>query len=73
MTHASCPDCRLRFAPAMTAALPACPECGEPLQALGALDQAVGLRLFHPDDPLHGLAEAIAAAMPLPAPRDSRS
>jgi hypothetical protein len=72
MTHVSCPDCRLRFSPAATAYLPACPECGGPLQPLGALEGAVGLRLFRVDGAKHSLPEAVAVAMPTPGPHIGR-
>jgi hypothetical protein len=68
MTQASCPDCRLRFTPAAAAYLPACPTCGEPLQALSRLDEAVGFRLFDPDDAPHSRPQAIAVALPTPSP-----
>jgi hypothetical protein len=64
MTHASCPDCRLRFPPAVAAYLPACPACGEALQHLARLDQAVGFRLYRLDDVQHSLPEAVEMAMP---------
>ncbi len=68
MTHVSCPDCRLRFTPAAAAYLPACPTCGEPLQPMTRLDEAVGFRLFGPDDVPHPLPNAVEVAMPAPGP-----
>lgn len=73
MTHASCPDCRLRFTPAAAAYLPACPACGEPLQTLDGFDGAVGFRLFRLDDAPHSLPQAAAVSMPIPDPGSRRS
>jgi hypothetical protein len=64
MTHATCPDCRLRFRPALAAHLSACPSCGRPLQTLGGARAAFGLRLFTPDNAPRPLPEAISVAMP---------
>jgi hypothetical protein len=66
MTHACCPDCRLRFTPAVTAYLLACPACGEPLQPVVGLAKAVGYRLFRLEDAPHSLPEAVAVSMPIP-------
>ena len=73
MTHATCPDCRLRFTPAAAAYLPACPTCGGPLQPLNRPDGAVGFRLFAPNDAPDSLAQAIALAMPTPTPPTRQS
>lgn len=73
MTHASCPDCRLRFTRAAAAYLPACPTCGQPLQPLGGLDAAVGFRLFRAEDVPHSLPDAVEVAMPAPGPDAGRS
>ena len=67
-----CPDCRLRFAPADAGYLPACPECGKPLQPLRGLEGAVGFRLFKADDGPRSLPEAVAVSMPPPDPRSAR-
>jgi hypothetical protein len=73
MTHAACPDCRLRFTPATGAYLPSCPTCGQPLQPLDGLGKAVGFRLFRLDDAPHSLPQAAAVAMPTPSsPRTGR-
>ena len=72
MTHASCPDCRLRFTPAAAAYLPGCPECGEPLQPLSGVE-GVGFRLFRLDDARYPLPDAVAVAMPTPGPRPSQA
>ena len=68
-----CPECRLRFSLAAAACLPACPECGEPLQALDGLERAVGLRLFSLDDAPYSLPEAVAVAIPIPTSRPGPS
>ena len=73
MTHASCPDCRLRFAPAAAAYLPACPACGEPLQPLAGLAGAMGYRLFRLEDVPHAQLEAMEVSMPIPDPGSRRS
>lgn len=72
MTHASCPDCRLRFTPAAAAYLPSCNTCGQPLQLLDGLDAAVGFRLFGLDDVPHSLPQAVAVATPTPGPHTGR-
>ena len=66
MTHASCPDCRLRFRPATAAYLHRCPTCDKPLKALDGLDAAVGFRLFRPEEDPHTLPLAVAVSMPVP-------
>jgi hypothetical protein len=68
MNHGSCPDCRLRFTAATAAYLPACPECGKPLAPVVGPGAAVGFRLFRGDDDPHSLPEAVAVALPPPAP-----
>jgi len=73
MTHVCCPDCRLRFTPAAEAYLIACPECGEPLQAIAGLEHSVGFRLFTLDDPPHAMPEAIAVSVAIPDPDQARS
>jgi hypothetical protein len=73
MTHVSCPDCRLRFTPATAAYLLACPVCGKPLAPLVGPGGAVGFRLFRGDDDAHSLPEAVAVALPPPAPGAGRS
>lgn len=69
--HAGCPDCRLRLASAEAAYLVACPECGKPLQPLARLSEAVGFRLFMPEDAPESLPEAVS--MPIPDPGSERS
>ena len=73
MTHAMCPGCRLRFTPAAAAYLRSCPTCGEPLQTLDGLDEAVGFRLFRLGDAAHSLPQAAAVSMPIPDPGSRRS
>jgi hypothetical protein len=68
-----CPECRLRFSLAAAACLPACPECGAPLQPLGGLERAVGLRLFSLGDGPDLLPHAVAVAIPIPTSRPDRS
>jgi hypothetical protein len=72
-THACCASCRIRFGPAQTAYLTACPACGEPLQPLAGLAEAVGYRLFTQEDAPDALPEAIEVAMPIPDPGPGRS
>lgn len=73
VTHASCLACRLRFTPADAAYLPACPMCGEPMQALERAQAAVGFRLFRVQDSPHSLPQAVAVALPVPGPGPARS
>jgi hypothetical protein len=73
MTHVCCPDCRLRFTPAVSAYLAVCPQCGEPLQTIAGAQSVFGFRLFEPQDPAFSLPEALAVSMPLPDPHGSRS
>lgn len=72
MTHVCCPGCRLRFTPAVTAYMSACPSCGEALQQLVGAQGVLGFRLFEPEDPAQSLPEALAVSMPLPDPRGTR-
>lgn len=73
MTHACCPDCRLRFTPAAAAYLPACPRCGESMRQLDRLATAVGWQLFKLDDETGPLPEAISVALPIDDPRPRHS
>ncbi len=73
MTHACCLGCRLRFSPAAAAYLPACPQCGERLQTMAALDGTVGFRLFRLADGPPSLPEAIAVSLPNPDPNRPRT
>ncbi len=73
MTHLLCPECKLRFAPAAAAYLPACPTCGKPLQRMSGPGEAVGFRLFEPDDGQQSLPEAVAVALPPPDPHAGQS
>jgi hypothetical protein len=66
MTRISCRACRLRFTGAAAAHLTACPECGEPLQALAGPEGALGFRLFRLEDAPHPLPEAVAVSLPIP-------
>jgi hypothetical protein len=71
MTQVCCPSCRLRFSRAAAAYLVACPACGEPPQTSLRAEQTIGFRLVPVDDLPDALA--VAAAMPLPDPRDTLS
>lgn len=68
MTHVCCPSCRLRFTPAAAAHLVACPECGAPPQPIPSAERALGYRLISDDDRSDALPQAVAVAMPVPAP-----
>ena len=68
MTHACCTGCRIRFTPAASAFLTACPVCGNPPQLLAGLAGAMGYRLFSPEDAPGALPEAVAVSMPIPDP-----
>jgi hypothetical protein len=65
VTHACCPNCRLRFTPAASAYIAACPECGEPPQPSSGLEGVIGFRLFRLEDLPHSLPEAIAVSIPI--------
>jgi hypothetical protein len=72
-SHASCPECRLRFTPAAAAYLPSCPTCGGPLRLLDRLEGVVGFRLFRSADAPYSLPQAVAVSMPIPDPGLGRS
>jgi len=73
MTHACCPDCRLRFTPAASAYLAVCPQCGEPPRPITSLQGAFGFRLFTSDDLCSTpLPEALAVSIPIPDPNTGR-
>ncbi len=64
MTHACCPSCRLRFSPAASAYITACPQCGEPPEHISSLAHAVGFRLVTSEDlPIDLLPQAVAVAI----------
>jgi hypothetical protein len=46
MTHASCPDCALRFAAAVAAHMQSCPMCGAPLQLAVPACDLLGHQLY---------------------------
>jgi hypothetical protein len=73
MTHLCCPSCRLRFTPAASAYLTACPECGQPPRPLSDLRSAIGLRLFRVEDLPQPLPEAVAVSIPVLDPDAGRS
>jgi hypothetical protein len=68
MTRLCCPSCRLRFPPAASSYLIACPDCSEPLQPIDGLESTLGLRLFTLDSLPASFPEAIAASLPVPEP-----
>ncbi len=65
MTQSCCPHCRLRFTPALSAYLVACPECGERPQPIIGLEQTVGFRLVAPEDTPDELPQAVAVSLPV--------
>ncbi len=65
MTHACCPDCRMRTpAPATDPMM--CPQCGRTLELASAADVLGWPLMEQPSDPSPA---AIDAAMALPDPR----
>jgi hypothetical protein len=68
MTHIGCPGCRLRFTTDLPADLVACPECGQPPQLIAGAEGVLGFRLFVVEDVPAALPEAVAVAIPIPAP-----
>jgi predicted amidophosphoribosyltransferase len=68
MTRLCCPSCRLRFPPAASSYLIACPDCSQPLQSTDGLESIVGLRLFEPNGLPASFPEAIAVSLPVPEP-----
>jgi hypothetical protein len=77
MTRASCPDCRLRFTPAVSAQLSAqlseCPVCGGSLQVIDRPESAVGFRLYVPKQASPSLPDTVAVSVPIPDPSTRRS
>jgi hypothetical protein len=73
MTLVCCPGCRLRFTPAASAYLVACPECDEPPQPVVGLARTLGFRLVGPEDLPYELPHAIAISVPVPEPGRSPS
>ncbi len=72
VTHASCPDCQLRFADAEAAYLVACPSCGELLQTRCSPGEVLGYRLYHPAGAFPAVPEAVAVAMSTPSQHRER-
>lgn len=66
MTNVCCPKCRLRFTPAISAYLLACPECGQTVQPVTSRREMVGYRLMLPEDLPYSLPHAGAVSMPDP-------
>ena len=61
MTHACCPDCRLRVIAASPGDAPPCPECGQPMVKAPAAE-SMGCRLVTAEP----LAVAVEVALPVP-------
>ena len=70
MTHACCPDCRLRLTTASTAGPLPCPACGRPLEPASAAD-VLGWPLMRTPPAMS--SAAIAAALALPDPQTPTS
>jgi hypothetical protein len=64
MTHASCPDCRIRVIGASPAIAPPCPGCNHPMVRTAAAE-SMGYMLV-PLQPLPAAAVAEQAALPVP-------
>ena len=63
MTHACCPDCRLRVVSTVPADATSCPGCGQPMAGITAAE-SIGYRLV--DVPPLPLVAAVAVALPVP-------
>lgn len=72
MTNVCCTDCRLRFAPAASAHLPACPECGGVLTPFGSAGSVLGFQLHTSEGAPDSWLTAIAVALPVPDLRGTR-
>jgi predicted RNA-binding Zn-ribbon protein involved in translation (DUF1610 family) len=72
MNHVCCSSCLLRFTPAVSAYVLACPECGGSLRPAANLRETVGFRLVGADDLPYSLPQAVAVAMPDPSTSDGR-
>ena len=70
MTHACCPDCRLRVITASPADAPSCPGCRQAMVRTAAAE-SIGCRLVNVQ--LLRLSAAVAAAVPFPVPPGPRS
>jgi hypothetical protein len=73
MTQVCCPSCRLRFTRAAAAYLVACPGCGEPPQTIDRAEATIGFRLAPRDDLPDELLQAVAVALPVHDPGETRS
>jgi hypothetical protein len=71
MTQVCCPACRLRFSPAASAYIVACPQCGEPPQAALSRESTMGFRLVGADEFEIEMPQAVAVAIPVPEPEGS--
>jgi hypothetical protein len=67
MTHLCCTHCRLRFTPAASACLVACPECGARPRPV-SLESMVGFRKFRFENAGDSLPEAVSVSLPIPEP-----
>jgi hypothetical protein len=67
-TRLCCPHCRLRFTPAVSAHILACPECGDSPQPIASLELTFGFRLIGPEDLPYELPYATAVSIALPRP-----
>lgn len=65
MTHACCPDCRLRVITASPAGDPPCPACGQPMVRTAAAE-SLGYRLVNVQQQAAAAAVAVASALDLP-------
>ena len=68
MTHVCCPECRLRFGPAVAVYLGACPRCGGPAQPMAEPESVLGFRLLTLDDLPPSLPEALASSLSIDPP-----
>lgn len=66
MTTVCCVGCRLRFSPAASTHLPACPECGGSLTPTASAERVLGFQLFSPEDAPDSWLAAVAVALPVP-------
>jgi hypothetical protein len=73
MTDLCCHECRMRFTPAASASLAACPECYLLLTPAAGPASLIGFRLFDPRDISDSVPEALAVSLPTQPDRDGRS
>ena len=63
MTHACCPDCRLRVLSTSPADATPCPGCRQPMVRVAATE-SIGYRLVNAQP--SPVADAVAVALPVP-------